>query len=141
MLGLMQGPASKLWRAGFFYLFLLDTHSTVPCSPPLTLKAQKENIAILQTNSTLKIKFFFCLGAKPDFDVVWAVERQSALAGSFHLSSILSLRNYAKWLHPPPHVLIKPLSSSPLSISISPTRLSSSLPFIHSVTSLSLKYA
>lgn len=62
LLGLMQGPASKLWRAGFFYLFLLDTHSTVPCSPPLTLKAQKENIAILQTNSTLKIKFFFVCG-------------------------------------------------------------------------------
>lgn len=59
IVGLMQGPASKLWRAVFLYLFLLIAPFYAPVQPTIDPKGRKGNIAIPHSNSMLKIEFFF----------------------------------------------------------------------------------
>lgn len=57
--GLMQGPASKLSRAWFFYLFPLDTYSVFLCNSPLTLKAKMETLLFWKHTVCWKLSFFF----------------------------------------------------------------------------------
>lgn len=59
----MQGPASKLWRAGVFYLSSRYPFYA-PVQPTIDPEGRKGNIAILQTNSVLEIEGGG--GVKPD---------------------------------------------------------------------------